>query len=360
MEGKEQQPKVTKQSKKDQEMEDLMMRGRRKQRDTNIVAALGLPIANTSPVHVPLDKLIPYSNIEAGHDRQPFLVRDDDEMKALVEDVKENGIFAPLIVNKKGSELMILSGHRRVYAAKIAGLTEVPCLIQEYDDIKAANVVIQSNLLNREKILPSERAAAYKLKMDVLKAQRQQNNEEGAQIEHPNKGVKSVEIVAQEEGVSRAQIQRYISLTSLIPELLAKVDTEEIPVNAGVNISSLTKTAQKRVYEVLTETRKPLTLNMSQKIKELKSPSKEEVRQIIAPQKPKKEKVVEESLQEKNKAVAEVPQIVTAPQQEARKGERIIPIPFSNLADKFPATATDDEIIKEILEALSLRWTSKI
>lgn len=299
--------------------------------------------------YLKIEDLVPYSNSEAGHDSQPFSVKDDDEMKALVEDIRENSIIYPLIINKKGDKYMILSGHRRVHAAKILGLRDVPCIIKEYNDIQAANVVISSNLLVREKILPSERAMAYKLKIDVLKQQGKRSDLTFAQVEQKLEGHNSYEIVAAEEGVSRAQIQRYISLNLLIPELLEMIDTDRVAFNTGVNLSSIPHTAQKKVYEVIIETGKLVTLDMSSKIKELDDLSKPNIRDIINPKLNKKAKTEKE----KN-----APKEVI--QSGKEKAKRYITIPFEDIADKFSATATDEEIIARIIKALSIEWINEI
>ncbi|MCL1830045.1 MAG: ParB N-terminal domain-containing protein [Oscillospiraceae bacterium] len=297
-------------------------------------------------VNKPIDTLLPYSNVEAGHSEQPFKVRDDEEMEALVADIKENGIHTPLQINKKDNLFMILSGHRRAYAAKKAGLIEVPCIINEYDDITAANVVVGSNLLNREKILPSERVQAYKLKIDVLKQQGRRTDLTFAQIEQKLNKHNSYEIVAEEEGVSRAQIQRYISLISLTPELLEMVDNDDIPVTAGVNISSLSEPAQKRIADVLRESGKGMTIDTSQRIKNLDDFSKNNIRDVINPRLPKRPKAEK----------AGTP-VVTNPVDNTK---RIVSIPFSLIAHKFSPTVTDEVIIEKILQLLDLDWVNEL
>ena len=336
------QPK--KENKDLEKMKDNLARTRNSGRDLDSLFGIDFP---DNIDYIVLEDLVAYSNIAAGHDRQPFLVRDDEEMAALIEDIKENGIFNPIIVNKiDDGKFMILSGHRRVHAARALGMRDVPCIVQEYDDVKAASVVVGSNLLNREKILPSERAAAYKLKMDVLRQQGRRTDLTSSQIETKLESTRTDEIIAQEEGVSRAQVQRYVRLNTLIPELLEKVDNDEIPVNAGVIISSLTETAQKRVLDVLAETGKTLTLDNSQKIKGLKNYTKQEIRDVLNPPKIKKEK-----------APKKVVEVKTDQKEEEKPEERIIPIPFSIIAERFSQDATDEEIIDRIVEALTLRWT---
>ena len=170
----------------------------------------------------------------------PYRVRDDAEMDALVESIREYGIYTPLIVRPmKGqeNEYEVISGHRRLHAAQKAGLSEVPALIYPLDRSAAAIAVVDSNL-HREHILPSEKAFAYKLKMDVLRHQ----GKTCGQVGHKSRD----EISETESG---RQIQRYIRLTYLIPELLVKMDNGEIALSVGVELSYLDEQSQRQVLE---------------------------------------------------------------------------------------------------------------
>ncbi len=174
------------------------------------------------PVNIPVSKLRPF----AGH---PFKVKDDDEMNTLIESVQTQGILSPLIVRpiENTKEYEVISGHRRLHAAVKAGITEVPALIYALDRDSAAIAVVDSNL-HREHILPSEKAFAYKLKMEAL-------NHQG--ITCGQVGHKSRDNVSDTE--SGRTVQRYIRLTYLIPEFLDKMDNGEIALSVGVEFPSL-------------------------------------------------------------------------------------------------------------------------
>lgn len=187
------------------------------------------------PVAIPVEKLRPF----AGH---PFKVRDDDEMNTLIESIQTQGILSPLIVrpieNTEGYE--VISGHRRLHAARKAGITEVPALIYALDRDTAAIAVVDSNL-HREHILPSEKAFAYKLKYEALKHQ-------GTSCQVGTKS-RTDEQIAENANDSARQIQRYIRLTYLIPEFLEKMDRNEISLSVGVELSFLDESSQREVLE---------------------------------------------------------------------------------------------------------------
>ena len=181
---------------------------------------------------------IPVTNIHPFKDN-PYKVKDNEEMQALCESIRENGILSPLLVRKVGAaeEYEVISGHRRLYAAQKLGLTELPTVTTDLDRNAAAIALVDSNL-HREHILPSEKAFAYKLKMEALSHQ-------GAacgQVGH-----KSRDAVSDTD--SGRQVQRYIRLTSLIPELLNKLDTGEMALSVGVELSYLDEQRQRDVLE---------------------------------------------------------------------------------------------------------------
>ena len=184
------------------------------------------------PVAIPVEKLCPF----AGH---PFKVKDDDEMNTLIESIQTQGVLSPLIVRpiENTEEYEVISGHRRLHAAQKAGITEVPALIYALDRDAAAIAVVDSNL-HREHILPSEKAYAYKLKMEALSHQG---------IACGQVGHKSRDDISDTD--SGRQVQRYIRLTYLIPELLEKMDKEEIAFSVGVELSYLDEYSQRDVLE---------------------------------------------------------------------------------------------------------------
>lgn len=186
------------------------------------------------PVAIPVEKLRPF----AGH---PFKVRDDEEMNTLIESVQIQGILSPLIVRpiENTDEYEVISGHRRLHAAQKAGITEVPALIYALDRDAAAIAVVDSNL-HREHILPSEKAFAYKLKMEALSHQ-------GTSRQLGEKW--SVSQISESANESERQIHRYIRLTYLIPEFLEKMDKGEIALSIGVELSFLDESSQREVLE---------------------------------------------------------------------------------------------------------------
>ena len=186
------------------------------------------------PVAIPVEKLRPF----AGH---PFKVKDDDEMNTLIESIQMQGVLSPLIVRpiENTDEYEVISGHRRLHAAQKAGITEVPALIYALDRDAAAIAVVDSNL-HREHILPSEKAFAYKLKMEALSHQ-------GTSRQLGEKW--SVSQISESANESERQIHRYIRLTYLIPEFLEKMDEDEIALSVGVELSFLDEQSQREVLE---------------------------------------------------------------------------------------------------------------
>ena len=187
------------------------------------------------PVAIPVEKLRSF----AGH---PFKVRDDAEMNTLIESIQTQGVLTPLIVRpiEDTDEYEVISGHRRLHAARKAGITEVPALIYALDRDAAAIAVVDSNL-HREHILPSEKAFAYKLKYEALKHQ-------GTSCQVGTKS-RTDEQIAENANDSARQIQRYIRLTYLIPEFLEKMDNNEIALSVGVELSFLDESIQREVLE---------------------------------------------------------------------------------------------------------------
>ena len=188
-----------------------------------------------TPVAIPVKKLRPFD----GH---PFKVKDDDEKNTLIESIQTQGVLSPLIVRpiENTDEYEVISGHRRLHAAKKAGITEVPALIYALDRDSAAIAVVDSNL-HREHILPSEKAFAYKLKYEALKHQ-------GTSCQVGTKS-RTDEQIATNANDSARQIQRYIRLTYLIPEFLEKMDNGEIALSVGVELSFLDEQSQRDVLE---------------------------------------------------------------------------------------------------------------
>ena len=191
------------------------------------------------PVAIPVEKLHPF----AGH---PFKVKDDDEMHTLIESIQTQGIFSPLVVRpiENTDEYEVISGHRRLHAAVKAGITEVPALIYALDRDSAAIAVVDSNL-HREHILPSEKAFAYKMKLDAMSRQGFRSDLTSDQV---GRKLETADIIAQQSDDSKTQVRRYIRLTNLIPELLEFMDEGKMALSVGVELSYLDDQLQ---YDVL-------------------------------------------------------------------------------------------------------------
>lgn len=194
---------------------------------------------------LPLDKLLPFPN-------HPFKVVDDEKMQDTVDSIKEYGVLVPILVRPKDDgNYEIVSGHRRHRASILAGKSEIPVIVREMDDDAAILVMVDSNL-QRETILPSEKAYAYKMKVEALdrKAGRPLKDNSGQLV--PNScGKRSTEIIGEQTGESYKQIQRYIRLTNLQPELLDMVDNKQMAFNSAVEVSYLPDKEQTQLYGVL-------------------------------------------------------------------------------------------------------------
>jgi len=204
---------------------------------------------------LPLDKLEPFPN-------HPFKVIDDDKMLETVESIKERGVLVPILVRPKNDgNFEIVSGHRRHHASQLAGLTEIPAIVREMDDDTAILLMVDSNL-QREELLPSEKAFAYKMKLDAMKRQAGRPKENVRQIGTNLIGQRSDSIMAQEVNESARTIQRYIRLTNLVPDLLDRVDNKTMAFNAAVEVSYLTELEQIMLCDAIE--REECTPNLSQ------------------------------------------------------------------------------------------------
>ena len=193
----------------------------------------------SSVISLPIEKLKPFAN-------HPYKVIDNEEMNCLVESIKSQGILNPITVRPiDNGEYEIVSGHRRVFACKKLGFEFVPAFVKEMTREEAILVMTDSNL-HRDGLLPSEKAFAYKMKLDAIKRQGERTDLTSAQVGH--KSLTSVERIAIENDESKTQVQRYISLTRLIPELLQMVDDGKIALSPAVEISKLDRNSQQRLF----------------------------------------------------------------------------------------------------------------
>ena len=180
-------------------------------------------------------------------ENNPYQVRDDADMNTLIESIQMQGVLSPLIVRpiENTDEYEVVSGHRRLHAARKAGITEVPALIYALDRDTAAIAVVDSNL-HREHILPSEKAFAYRMKLEAMSRQGHRSDLTSDQL---GRKLETAEIIAQQSDDSKSQVRRYIRLTYLIPELLEKMDQGEIALSVGVELSFLDEQNQRAVLE---------------------------------------------------------------------------------------------------------------
>ena len=211
---------------------------------------------------IPIGELFPFKN-------HPFKVLDDESMQRTVKSVEQYGVLSPLIARPRpegGYE--IISGHRRQHAAQLAGLDTLPVIVRNMDDDAAVLLMVDSNL-QRENILPSERAFAYKMKLEALKNQGARSDLTCVQIGHKLNGAKARDIVADESGDNARNVQRFIRLTSLIPELLDMVDEKKIAFNPAVELSYLDEAQQRDFLEAMNDTQNAPSLSQAQRLKKL-------------------------------------------------------------------------------------------
>ncbi len=211
---------------------------------------------------VKIGELVPFKN-------HPFKVVDDEAMLRTTESIAQFGVLTPLIVRpleEGGYE--IVSGHRRAHAAQLAGIMEVPCIIREMDDDTATVLMVDSNL-QREHILPSERAFAYKMKLEAMKHQGSREDLTSGQLGPKLESTRSNQIVADEAGESVKQVQRYIRLTNLIPELLELVDTGKISFTPAVELSYLSPEDQETFLKAMDYAQTAPSLSQAQRIRKM-------------------------------------------------------------------------------------------
>ena len=208
---------------------------------------------------IPIGELFPFKN-------HPFKVLDDESMQRTVESVEQYGVLSPLIARPRpegGYE--IISGHRRQHAAQLAGLDALPVIVRQMDDDAAVLLMVDS-ILQRENILPSERAFAYKMKLEVLKNQGARSDLTSSQI---GTKLRADEKVAKDSGDSRNQVQRYIRLTNLVPELLAMVDEKKISFNPAVELSYLDEKQQRDFLEAMDGTQNAPSVSQAMQLKKM-------------------------------------------------------------------------------------------
>ena len=209
---------------------------------------------------IPIDDLHPFTN-------HPFKVLDDEAMTRTVESIAQYGVLAPLIARPRpdGDGYEIISGHRRQYAAKLAGLDTLPVIVRQMSDDAAVILMVDSNL-QREHILPSERAFAYKMKLEAIKNQGARSDLTSPQVAAK---FRSDDAVAKDQGISGDTVRRYIRLTNLVPELLDMVDEKKIAFNPAVELSYLDESQQRDFLEAMNDTQNAPSLSQAQQLKKM-------------------------------------------------------------------------------------------
>ena len=212
--------------------------------------------------NISISELVPFKD-------HPFKVVDDEAMLRTTESIAQYGVLTPLIARPlEGGGYEIISGHRRAHAAEMAGLTEVPVLVRQMDDDAATVLMVDSNL-QRENILPSEKAYAYKMKLEAIKHQGERLDLTSGQLGQKSVGAVSRDVLAEQSGESSRQVQRYIRLTNLIPELLEMVDQKQISFNPAVELSYLAPEEQEVFMQAMDEVQASPSLSQAQRLKKL-------------------------------------------------------------------------------------------
>ena len=223
-----------------------------------------IPIAvqNEAVQNIPLSELFPFKN-------HPFRIVDDEAMQRTVESVSQFGVLSPAIARPRADGgYEIISGHRRLHASQLLGLETMPVIVRQMDDDTAVITMVDSNL-QRETMLPSERAKAYKMKMDAMKRQGYRTDLTSGQVGRKLEGKESRELIAEQTGESARQVQRYVNLTNLIPELMQMVDEKKIAFSPAVELSFLTPEEQTNLLDAMEYGQSTPSLSQAQRLKKL-------------------------------------------------------------------------------------------
>lgn len=234
--------------------------------------------------NVPVELLDPWQ--DGNGKGQPFRMYKDAQLRELADNIRQHGIITPLRVRPVGRRFQILAGHNRCAAAKLIGLRTVPALVEAVEDAQAAEILVDSNLQQRQELLPSEKAFAYKLKLDAMKRQAGRPSKENSSQIETNFGTRSDDRLAADMPDSRAQIQRYIRLTYLIPELLQMVDEGSLKLIAGVELSFLPQNTQSILLRLMLDDSVKINTAKAKLLHKAMPDTEEAVRALLLP-KPK-------------------------------------------------------------------------
>ena len=242
------------------------------------------------PIKLVIDDLHPFP-------KQPFRLYTEEKMKEMVDSVTEFGVISPIIVrpNPEGEGYEIISGHNRVEACRRANMNQIPAIIREIDDDTAIILMVDSNLRQRDKLLPSEKAKAYKMKVEAIKRQGKRTDLTSVHDEQKLDTKTSRDVVAEEAGESTAQVQRYIRLNNLSPALMDMVDEGKLALTPAVEISYLDSADQEIVQEILERDQVSPSLSQAQKLRKLSDTNKindREIDKVLTVEKPMYETIV--------------------------------------------------------------------
>jgi ParB family chromosome partitioning protein len=243
-----------------------------------------------TPLNIDVEKLVPFPH-------HPFKLYQEDKMQEMVQSIRNNGVLTPILVRPKASSegYEIISGHNRVSAARLAGLASVPAIIRNLDDESAIVAMVDSNLRQRDQLLPSEKAFAFKMKLEAIKRQGKRNDLTCGQIVHKLGGKKSRDIVADQAGENYKQISRFIRLTELITPLLDFVDQGHLAFNPAVAISYLTPEQQTDVLDLMNQFACSPSLSQAEQLKTLSQNGhldRSAINAILGEQKPQQSQIV--------------------------------------------------------------------
>ena len=281
-------------------------------------------VENVKPneMHREKVRVIPIRYIDDFPDH-PFQVREDEEMNRLVESVKEYGVLTPVVARRtENNRFELISGHRRKRACQIAGIEVIPVILRDLTREEAIIAMVDSNL-QREHILPSEKAFAYKMKLEAMKRQGQRTDLTSAPMAGKLRGIESAEIVGKQQGESADQVRRYIRLTELVPELLEMVDQEKIAFRPAVELSYLTEEEQRNLVETIDSEEVTPSLGQALRMKHLSKEGK-----------------------------LDMDTIFSIMQEQKGNQKEIVKIPAENLERFFPRGTPPKRIMDEIFAAL--------
>lgn len=280
-----------------------------------------LDVENNTIIKVPVDSLIPFKN-------HPFKLYSQDKRQQMIESIKEYGILNPLIVRQiEGSQYEIISGHNRTTCAKEAGLNQIPVIVKQLSDDDAICLMVDTNFNQRENLLPSEKAFAYKMKFEALK-----RKGKGLDFEDIEVIDNKLEAISKEEDISIRSIQRYIRLTDLIPSFLELLDTQQIKFTIALQISFLKRDEQELLYSIITENRLNLSEGQAEKLK----------------QKSKQAYLDESAINE-----------ILSKGKSSKKRKSKITLSLKKFTGYIGEDKTNEEIEQTILEALKFYYESK-